>query len=447
MLPQPDFTGDPIPAYLASLAGPAPLTGPLADDLDTDIAIVGAGFAGLSAALHLAEAGIRATLIDARAIGWGASGRAFGQMAPATKLSLQELEGLLGTERAARLDAAAAQGPSLVFDLVHRYHMAAAPTTSGTLVAAHAPRKVAALRRSGQALQKRGFPVHILEGPEAQALIGSEAYELAILDERGGSVNPLGFAWGLARAAIEHGVVIHTDTPIHALRRNSTRWLLETRQGPIVRARMVIVTANAFAGRLLPELRRTIIPMRAWQAVSAPLPARLAASILPSRQTLNDTQRMPSGIRVHADGCLQVGVDGPLFSRDGAVHLAKLNKRLARLFPSIAPHLQWRETWGGWADMTADNVPHLHKLAPDLFVGVGFGGRGVAMATSMGRDLALLAQAVPETALGYPLSEPKALWYHAIARPLVTALAMRYRIEDQWDAWRFDRRRGSMSHA
>jgi len=425
---------DPLSWHLSALAGPAPNCPALDGDVRVDVAVVGAGFTGLAAALFLAEAGARPLVLEAGQVGNGGSGRAFGQVAPYTKHMPAAVEVALGAEAGERLNAAAGSGPDLVFSLAERYGMQASARRSGIMVAAHTPARVAGLARTVEDLQRRGHPAHFLDQDETAAFVGSNLYYGAMYDERGGSINPLGYARGLARAALGAGATIHTETPVTALEQSRGRWQLHT-PGGIVSAETVILATNAFTHGLWPGLGRTVIPMRAYQFISAPLTDNVLATILPKRQPLCDTRRLYSGVRVLEDGRLHVSLDGPAFDPDGRPFMAKLDRRMHRLFPQLS-ELRWESGWAGWVDMTADQFPHLHRLAPGLLAGLGFSGRGIAMGTTMGRDLARLAAGTTATELAYLLTEPRPLWFHRFAQPAITALLAWYRLNDAIDEQR-----------
>lgn len=427
----PSFDGNPLPAHLSVMAGAPPETNVFTGEGSADTVIIGAGFTGLSAALHLAETGVKPVVLEARDIGWGSSGRAFGQMAPSTKFSPAALELRLGKDAAFRLNQGAANGPSLVVELAQKYGMNAAAAKSGNIMAAHTPAALEGVLRNARDLQKRGFPVRILDRAELALLTGTDVYYGGFVDERGGSVNPLGLSRGLAHAAVAKGAKIHTNSRVESLERTVSGWRLKLAQGSL-EARQVILATNAFSAHLWPALGRSIIPIRAYQMLGSPL-GDAASTILPQRQTLNDTIRMPSGIRVLTDGRLQVGVDGPTYRTDGKAFVAKLDRRIRAMFPQLPADFRWEEQWVGWADMSVDHLPHLHRLASGLFAGVGFGGRGVAMGVTMGRDLAHIASGAADEELVHPVSAVKPLWFHAIAQPLVAALSTWYRLRDDWE--------------
>lgn len=418
----------PVPTYFDRQAEPAPPTQPFVPREHADVVVIGAGFTGLSAALTLAEAGSVVHVLEAHHIGWGGSGRAWGQVAASAKFMPAKLEQDLAPDIAERLITATATAPDLVFGLVEKHAMICDVVRSGNLIAAHLPSKEAGLAATVRDLQDRGFPVELLEGDACRDVTGSPRFRVALHDRRGGSLNPLGYARGLARAAMGAGAHVHEATPVQALTRENGCWTVSTPEG-IMTAETVILATNAFtSNRLFPGIGHEIFPVRAYQLISVPLSKDQLATVLPGRQSLNDTRRLFSGIRIWPDGRLQVGVDGPAFRMDGKACVASADRRIAMTYPQLAG-LRWEGGWGGWVDMTADEYPLLHALAPGLWSGFGFSGRGIAIGTIMGRDLAAHVLGCGDAAI-HPLSPVRPRAYHPLHRVLIGSLLHWYRVQD-----------------
>ena len=187
------------------------------------------------------------------------------------------------------------------------------------------------------------------------------------------------------------------------LARAAGGWRVEALGGSLVTPVVVLATNAYTTSRVWPGLYETLIPMRAYQMVSAPLGEHVRDRVLPGGQPLTDTRRLFSGVRRHADGRIHVSADGPVFDMNGEPNVGKVNRRLATLFPWLGP-LHWEHRWAGWVGMTYDLNPHLHELAPGLWAALGYSGRGIAMATMMGRDLAARIAGASDAALAFPLS-------------------------------------------
>src|SRR5579864_90423 len=203
-----------IPDFYASFAPPAPATEPIDGGHRVSVAIVGAGFTGLSTALHLGERGIASLVLEAKEIGWGASSRNFGQVVPYFKHDQGDVLRHFGAETGERLIAAAGNAPDFVFSLIERHGIACTPVRNGLIFAAHSPAAREGLARRTAFWQRRGAPVEMHDGPDAQAFIGSSFYAACSIDRRGGTINPLGYVRGLGAAAIKAGAAISTRTPV-----------------------------------------------------------------------------------------------------------------------------------------------------------------------------------------------------------------------------------------
>ena len=431
-LPVPPDDPCPIPAYFDSFASPAPATEKLDGERREDVVIVGGGYTGLSTALHLAERHIRALVLEARDIGWGESSRNFGQVVPYLKHPPDELARQLGPELAERLVDAIGRGPGLVFGLIEKYRIDCSAVRKGLIFGAHSPAGLKTLETRARFWQQRGAPVEMLDGGGTEALTGTRYYRAASLDLRGGTINPLAYARGLARSAIEGGATVCAHTPVTRLTPTAGGWRVDALGGSVV-APVVVLATNAYTtGELWPGLCETLIPMRAYQLVSTPLDEPARTRILPGGQPLTDTRRLFSGVRRHADGRVHVSADGPVFDMSGGANVTKVNRRLGILFPDLGP-LEWEHRWTGWVGMTYDLNPHVHALAPGLWAALGYSGRGIAMATIMGRDLAARIAGVTDATLCFsPVPLPSSR-IRPVAKPLVGCLLNYYRGRDALD--------------
>jgi len=439
------------PAVYTQAAPPAPPTSPLTGRPHVVVAVIGAGFTGLSAALHLAEAGVDVAVLEAKEVGWGASGRAFGQVVPYLKIGHREILRQYGPERGARVINAVAAGPDLVFELIARHGIACWAVQTGLIFAAHAPAGRRDLESRTAYWQDRGAPVEMLEGAACAEAVGSSLYAAASLDRRGGNLNPFAYARGLARAAVAAGAVIHTRTPVRGISRRDGCWAVDAgadggTTGGATRgtnggtegltANAVLLATNAYTGDLWPGLRESIIPLRGHGFVSAPLSDNVRRSILPGRQSLTDTRRLFSGVRMLPDGRLHGSAYGPISGPEPAADFRRVDGRVRRLFPQLGA-VQWDAAWSGWVAMTPDHVPRVHELAPGLWAGLGYNGRGIAAATLMGRELAARARGAGDDTLVFPLVPVRKLAWHRAAPFLAGALAKWYRVLDVVEELRF----------
>lgn len=425
-----DDRNDP-PAIYARRAADDPGT-PLLGDAACDVAIVGGGYTGLSAALHLAHAGSRVILLEARTIGWGASGRAFGQLVPYLKHDHEGIVAHYGPERGQRIIDGIAAGPAFVFDLIRRHQIACDAVETGLLFGAHSEAGHRSLVRRASYWQSRGASVEMLDAHATASAIGSERYYAsALLDHRGGHINPLAYARGLALAGAQAGVTIHTAASVQTLERQGGRWRLRT-SGGAVSADTVVLATNAYSGNLWPGLRQSFIAMRGHAVVSRPLSDNQRGSILPGGQPLTDTRRLFSGVRMLPGGHLHVSLDGPFLGPERGPFLHKAKTRLARLYPHLGP-VSWQESWSGWIAVTPDEYPRVHELAPGLMAGLGYSGRGIVAATVIGREIAQRIGGASDADLLFPVVPLSPVRGHRFAGPPLRALVSGYRLLDAWD--------------
>jgi glycine/D-amino acid oxidase-like deaminating enzyme len=412
----------------------------LKSQADADVIIVGAGFTGVAAALHLAEAGRKPLLIEAREVGWGASGRNFGQVVPYTKNSEAHVLQHFGPVHGPRLIEATASGPDLVFELIGRLGISCSAVRTGILFSAHSQSGLSGLQKRAEFWQKRGAPVEMLDDAATAAITGSEFYEATMIDRRGGVINPLAYVCGMAQAAINAGTVLHTGTKVLSMSRTGSRWTLTTKDAALTTSEVILAT-DAYSDAFAPDIRDAMIPMRAYQLVSKPLGENVRRAILPEGQSMIDTRRLFSGVRMHHDGRLHVSLDGPVFSA-GEPHRAKADKRVRELYPFLG-EVEWDETWSGWVGMTADHYPRLVRIGPGCFAAMGYNGRGIALATLFGRELARHLTGTPAGDLLVPISAPEKMSVKPFARPLVGSLLALYRILDNVDDYRLRQQRNT----
>jgi glycine/D-amino acid oxidase-like deaminating enzyme len=409
-------------------ASPAPALPPLDGTHRADVVVVGAGFTGLSAALHLAQAGAAVVVLEGREVGWGGSGRAFGQVVPYLKHGEAEILAAFGPDWGERLIAGAGAGPDLVFRLIAEHGIACEQARSGLIFAAHAGKAEPELERRARFWGDRGADVTMLRDDALAAETGTRFYRAGLLDRRGGCVNPLAYARGLARAVVTAGGRVHEGCPALSLRQGGSGWQVRTPGGEVLASQVVLAT-DAYTDDLWPGLRRSIVPLRAYQLVSEKLSDNLRAGVLPGGQALSDTRRLYSAIRLRADRRLHVSVHGAALRNDGTPDPARATRRVQALFPHLPP-LAWESSVAGWVGMTADRYPHLHRLAPGLVAAIGLNGRGIAAGTLLGREASLRVLGRPESKWMLPDTPLRPMAVQPVVGPLLAGLLACYRALD-----------------
>lgn len=375
------------PSLWAATAPAGPDCPPLATVETADVAVVGGGFTGLSAALHLAEAGRSVRLLEAAEPGFGASGRNGGQVNPGWKpdpdATAKAFGGGAGGRRAVAFSGG---GPDLIFELIERHGIACEAVRPGYVQAAKTPSGAKLLRRRVESWARHGVTIDYLEQGDAAELLGTDAYLAATRDPRGGNLNPLAYARGLARAALAAGAALHGDSAVTRIERAGDQWRIDCAGGSVT-ARHVLICTNGYTDALWPGLRESVVPVASVIAASEPMPEHIAQSVLPGRHALSDTSREMFYYKRDEAGRFLIGGRGPILAPpdSGPAHLAR--KMAVKLFPQLAG-IGWHYEWGGYVALTPDWFPRLMRPAEGVIAALGYNGRGVAMATAMGRELA-----------------------------------------------------------
>ncbi|MCR9127071.1 MAG: FAD-binding oxidoreductase [Rhodobacteraceae bacterium] len=409
-------------------ANRAPDCPPPNGDYSTDVVVIGGGFTGLSAALHLAGRGVAVSVLEAETPGWGASGRNGGQVNPGLKDDPDAILRRFGPETGARLNRLSGGAADLVFDLIDRHGIDCAPVRAGWIRAAHNIAARDALADVARAWQAHGAPVERLNAAEMQRLLGTRAYVGGIIDRRGGNLHPLNYALGLADAAARAGARLHGQSRVTGITVEDDLHHVSTAQGTIS-ARRVLICTNAYSGRLDDRLRRSIVPVRSVQVATAPLPDDLRAAILPERQAPSDQRRLLLYFRMDPQGRFVMGGRGTLDDPGTKAQMAALRRAAVMLYPALAD-ADWQYGWGGNVAITADHLPRLTRLGQGVLAGYGYNGRGVAMATAMGRVMADWASGTRVADLDAPVGQPRPMPLHGMRELAVAAAVTRARVMD-----------------
>lgn len=402
----------------AATAAPAPETHPLTEAISADVAIVGAGYAGLRTALELASAGTNVCVIDAGDIGWGASGRSGGQVnpigheAPAVVASRWRVP--MEHEQVQRYIRFTTGAADELFHLVRRWNIDCDAEQNGWIRGVHGTRAKADFYQLFEGWQATGTPMRLIDRDELEQLSGARGYLMGWIAERGGSVQPLSYVRGLAHAAIVTGARVYTHTRAASLRRHASRWRLDTARGTID-ADQVVLCTNAYTDELFKGLRESVVPVTSAQAATAPLSDNQIATILPRRHTFADTRRVICYFRKTADNRLVFGSRGSDHNDPDMSDRRRMVSRLRAVFPQF-PDLNIEYLWSGRIAFTLDHLPHVHELAPGLNAGLGCNGRGVAMATAMGKQLASWVLSRESKDLAIPVTPLRTVPFHRFHR-------------------------------
>jgi glycine/D-amino acid oxidase-like deaminating enzyme len=426
-------TTPPMPPSLwAAVTPPGPELPRLEGRVETDVVIIGAGFTGLSAALHLREAGVDVAVVEAAEPGWGASGRNNGQVIPT--LSRPDPDDIVATHRAAgeRFVALLRDSASILFDVARHYQIQAEQEQAGWIQPVHSPGRFRIAERRVKQWSKHGAHVELLSREETRKMLGSDAWFGGFVNRTGGHINPLALARGLARALVDRGGRIFAHSPASRFERHNGRWIVSTPGGQ-VDARALILATNAYTGEfaksLAPDIAREVMPVRSWQMATAPLSEGVRRTIIPGRQAMSDTHgelyfaRYDARNRLVTGGALVMPVNAEARLK------AMVGARLRRLWPQIG-EVRFDYVWNGYVGMTADFLPHIHRIGPSAFAWTGCNGRAVALSIAIGQEMSKAARGAHDGELALPFSDPAPLPAHALLRRIKELMLLVYRYRD-----------------
>ncbi len=359
----------------------------LQQSLQVDVLVVGGGYTGLSSALHLAEQGVSVALLEAKSIGFGGSGRNAGLVNAGVLQGPDHVNKVLGEAAGERFNLALRESPAMVFELVKRFGMPCDAKRTGTVNIAHSASAMTYLEDRCRQLQALGAAVELIDGERATAISASPVYRHGgILDPGAGTIQPLDYARSLARAALDTGAKLFQKSGILSLTRQNDSWLASTSQGQ-VSAQQVIIATNAYADDNSEHVRESTLPVFIFQCATSPLAVDVAASIIPQRHGLWDTQTLMTSARVDSAGRLVMSSAGSLQGVERTIRGNWMTRTRNRLFPQ-AKGSTWEYQWSGQVGVTSSKILRVQLLAPGVFAPAGYNGRGIGPGTVIGKHLA-----------------------------------------------------------
>jgi gamma-glutamylputrescine oxidase len=360
---------------------------PLAGERQFDVCIVGGGITGLSAALHLAERGMRVALLEARHLGYGGSGRSGGQTIFGYACEQSTLEQAVGRADARRMWDFVVQGMDLQRELIRR-HAIDCDYTPGHMIVGLKRRHDESLRAEVEMLHERYDyrSVRLVARDELRGIIASDRYTSALHDSNGGHLHPYRYTLGLGRAAAQAGASIFEDswvTRLDVARQAGADNVIHTAQGK-VRARHLLVAGGALLGNLIPELQSRLIGIGTYIAVTQPLGEERARSLITNNAAAADMNWILDYFRRSADHRLLFGGRVSYSGIDPFDSARLLRKRIATVFPQLT-EARIEYAWGGFLDITLNRAPHFGRLGPNAYFMQGLAGHGMVLSTAAGK--------------------------------------------------------------
>ncbi|MEN5207428.1 FAD-dependent oxidoreductase [Stenotrophomonas terrae] len=370
--------------YAASqpeLAAHAPLRG----QARADVAVLGAGYTGLTAALALAEKGYKVTVLEAERIGWGASGRNGGQAIVGYGCEQDTLEALIGDDDARLLFDFSRDGMHMLKQRIARHGIDCDWRDGHASVPIH-PRQERALRADIERMAQRyDYPLEWWDRPRLRQELASDRYLGAMYDPASGHLHPLAYAQGLAQAAEAAGVTLHEYSPVTRLQRGGQPALI-TEHGR-VDADFVVLAGNAWLQGIAPELETRMMPVGTYIGATQPLGAERARALIRNDMAVADVNWALDYFRLSRDHRLLFGGQANYSALPPPGLRASMTRRMRRVFPQLAD-VEMEYVWGGYIDITRNRAPHWGRITPNVYFAQGFSGHGVASTGLAGEVIA-----------------------------------------------------------
>lgn len=405
-----------------------PVLPALAESLDCDVMVIGGGYTGTSTALHLAAAGAGVVLLEAEEIGAFASGRNGGQVVPGLKPDPGTVAARFGPAAAERMLRMARDAADMVFRLVERHRIECEASRNGWIQAAYSERSLAAVEARVRMLRRSGANVDFLERREMEAATGSRFHPGGMIERDAGSVQPLAYARGLARAAAGAGARLFERSRVESLDRGQNNWTARV-NGLRVRAGRVVLATEAHTGRLCPGVTQSVVMVTSAQIATEPLSGESLRTLIPSRAGVSETRKITYYYRIDPQGRFVIGGRGPLSDTLTDSTREAVRRAAVERYPALA-QARWTHGWCCRVGMTIDDLPHLHEVAPGFWTAYGYCGRGVALATKMGEVLALKVMGRGDETTDYPVTPLRRIPLHPLRQPLAAALIGYHRLRD-----------------
>ena len=406
----------------------------LRGDRETEVCVIGGGLAGLSGAVSLAERGLTVTLLEARRIAWGASGRNGGFVSPGFSLGSGALTKRLGLERARQLYALSDKAVALVRNRIARYEIAGCEPVEGRISVWRYPDPDEIRRECDRMAEQFGIEGEVWSREELRERLLTERYHGGLFDRAGFHFHPLNYALGLARAAASLGVRLHEGSEVTGLALETAQKTVTTAQG-VVRARELVIACGGLIGGLQRRLSAATLPIATYVVATEPLGDRLQSAIrldcaIHDNRLANDYYRVVAGDRILWGGRISARRAEP------AELAALMLGDLVSVYPQLAG-LRAETAWAGTMGYARHKMPQIGILRPGVWYSMGFGGHGMNTTAMAGE---LIAAAIAERDDHYRLFAPFGLaWTGGALGPVAAQTTYwAYQLGD----WFRERRKG-----
>lgn len=374
----PDHPG----SLYAATMNPAPERSPLAGTRDFDVCVVGAGFTGISSALHLAEQGFRVAVLEARRVGFGASGRNGGQIVNSYSRDMDMIEARFGERTAMALGDMAFEGNRIIRERIERYDIRC-DLKEGNLFAACSAKQFASLKSHKALWERYGHrQLELLDATAYRREIGSDRYSGALLDHSGGHLHPLNLVLGQAAAFESLGGVIFEHSPLSRLE-HGERVRLHTEAG-VIEADRAVMAGNAYLGDVIPALAARSMPCTTQIVATEVLDEATARALLPTDRAVEDCNYLLDYYRLSKERRLVYGGGVNYSGRDSKSIERAIRPKMLATFPTLE-RVRIDYAWSGQFLMTLNRLPQFGRLEHNVYYAQGFSGHGVTASHLAGR--------------------------------------------------------------
>lgn len=402
----------------------------LSEKVSTDVVIVGAGIAGLSTALHLAEAGVSVIVLESGQLGGGATGKSGGLIVPDFVRHLpSELEQALGGKAGSKLVQMIGHSAQACFDLINRYEINCDALQNGFWTPGHNRQVNAALQKRAFEWGARGFRVRYADGDETVEKLGVTRYCGALVFNDGGTLNPVAFSRGLASSALELGARIYTCSEARELIQQDSGWTIKTQEGE-VKAKHLVLAANGGNANLHPSLKNTVLPLDVIEYATTPLTQQQQHVLLKDRVSFTDKQNYLFTARFDAEDRLIAAFPDFATSRNHEQLLKEAKTRIEQHFPQLGP-VEIQFLWPGRAWLNTDLLPKIYALGDNAVAIQACNGRGIASNLAIGSELATAIVTDDFSSLSVKVEKPKPIKPYALLQHLPSALMAIARAKNQ----------------